>query len=85
MPSNPKNTRRCAACRRHSDKSEMLRVCKNAEGKVFVDDGGNAEGRGAWVHRDKKCVDVLVRKKGLNAAFKTSVPEDVYNGLYERI
>lgn len=83
MPSNPKNTRKCAACRQHSDKSGMLRVCRDRNGNIFVDESGKADGRGVWVHRSKECLDLLVKKRGLNAAFGTAVDEQVYGRLYE--
>ena len=85
MPSNAPDVRRCVACREHAPKSEMIRVCRSADGKVFVDDTGKADGRGAWVHKNKECVALLKKKRALNAAFKCAVPESVIKELYERV
>ena len=85
MPSNPVNTHKCAACRAHGDKAEMIRVCRTADGRVFVDSDKNSGGRGVWVHRNGNCVDVLAKKKALNAAFKCQVADDVYKRLYDEL
>lgn len=85
MPSNPVNTRKCAACREHADKDELIRICMNSEGEISVDTSKCAGGRGVWVHRNKSCVDALVKKKGLHAAFRRQVDESVYQRLYDEL
>lgn len=85
MPSNAPGVRRCAACRAHAPKSEMIRVCRAPDGRIFVDDGGKADGRGVWLHGTEECVSLAVRKKVLNAAFRCAVPESVAKELYERV
>ena len=85
MPSNPKNVRRCAACRRHSPKEELVRVCRSADGRIFVDETGKAPGRGAWLHRTPECIALAAKKKALNAAFGCAVPGSVYGELDERV
>lgn len=85
MPSNAPDTRRCAACRAHAPKSEMIRVCRSADGSIFVDPTGKADGRGVWVHKNADCVATATKKKALNAAFKCAVPDTVYKELNESI
>lgn len=84
MGSNPKNTRRCIVCRRHADKSEMIRFVEDHNGKVVVDISQKADGRGVWVHSCDECVSKLVKKKMLNVAFKRNVGDDIYGELNER-
>lgn len=81
MPSNPKNTRLCIACRGRSDKSEMIRVVRGADGKIAVDCDKNLEGRGAWIHDNDECKAKTVRRKLLNSAFKTGVAEEIYEQI----
>ena len=79
--SNPKDTRKCIACREHSDKSEMLRFVKqNGEG-VFLDESKKADGRGVWVHDRADCKAKVCKKKMLNSAFKTNVSDDIYDKI----
>lgn len=81
MPNNAKNLRQCCACRAHADKSELIRIVKSKDGKVFVDETKRADGRGVWVHDSAECKQKLVKKKLLNAAFRCVVDESVYENL----
>lgn len=79
--SNPKDTRKCIACREHSDKSEMLRFVKQKGGDVFLDESKKADGRGVWVHDRADCKAKVCKKKMLNSAFKTNVSDDIYDKI----
>lgn len=79
--SNPKDTRKCIACREHSDKSEMLRFVKQNGGDVFLDESKKADGRGVWVHDRADCKAKVCKKKMLNSAFKTNVSDDIYDKI----
>lgn len=79
--SNPKDTRKCIACREHSDKSEMLRFVKQKGGDVFLDESKKADGRGVWVHDSADCKAKVYKKKMLNSAFKANVSDDIYDKI----
>ena len=79
--SHPKNTRKCIVCKEHSDKSEMLRFVKTADGKVALDRTQKADGRGVWVHDRADCKAKVCKKKMLNSAFKTNVSDDIYDKI----
>ena len=79
--SNPKDTRKCIACREHSDKSEMLRFVRQKSGGVFLDESKKADGRGVWVHDRADCKAKVCKKKMLNSAFKTNVSDDIYDKI----
>ena len=81
--SHPKNTRKCIVCKEHSDKSEMLRFVKTADGKVALDRTQQADGRGVWVHGSEDCTSKLIKKKMLNAAFKSNVGDEIYGEINE--
>ena len=78
--SEPKNTRRCIACRQHADKSELIRFVKTKDG-VVVDRSGKMDGRGAYVHDRAECKAKAKKKRLLNVAFKSDVSEDVLKEL----
>ena len=84
MPSNPKNVRKCCACHEHADKSEMLRFVKTPDGHIMLDEGKTADGRGVWLHNSDECKAKAVKKKLLNSAFKTAVPQEIYDGLIKK-
>lgn len=84
MP-NPVGTRRCAACREHADRSEMLRICRAPDGRIFLDASGKADGRGVWVHPTWACVDTLIKKRAVNAALGAPLPDEVREQLYAKV
>ena len=73
--------RTCIACREMKPKKEMLRVVRNADGEIFVDDTGKEAGRGAYVCGGEECMKKLNSKKLLNKAFSSEVPLVVYEDL----
>lgn len=67
----------CVVCRRMRDKSELIRTVRNKDGSFVVDPSGKLPGRGAYVCRDGDCVSRLEKARGLERAFKGSVPAEV--------
>ena len=47
--------RTCVACRRVEAKRDLTRVVRSPDGKIFVDETGKANGRGAYLCRDRAC------------------------------
>ncbi len=84
MPSNPKNTRRCCVCREHADKSDLIRLVKTDNG-VIIDTTGKFDGRGAYVHRNAKCIEACLKKFSLNTAFKHTVDKEIYDALKNQL
>ena len=74
--------RRCVSCRESKHKSEFLRIVKLADGKIFVDYSGKAQGRGAYVCRSEKCAAELKKRRRLDKQFKTKVPDEVYEEIF---
>lgn len=81
MPSNEKNIRTCCACREKSHKSQMLRIVKTPSGEIKLDESRSSDGRGVWLHDSEECRAKTVKRKLLNSAFRTYVPEEVYEQI----
>ena len=77
--------RRCVSCRTNKHKSEFLRIVKLADGKIFFDDTGKAQGRGAYVCNDEKCINELKKRRRLDKQFKTKVPDEIYDKILNSI
>ena len=75
--------RMCIVCRGQSDKKTLLRIVKNKEGEILVDQTGKANGRGAYVCKSKECYQKLCKQKSLNRAFKCDVPQEIYQKIGE--
>lgn len=75
--------RTCVACREEKPKKEMLRIVKNADGKIFLDFSGKAAGRGAYICNGEGCIQKLVKHKLLHKAFATQVDDEIYAAIEE--
>ncbi len=52
--------RTCVACRQVKSKRELIRVVRAPDGRVYVDETGKANGRGAYLCRDRACWEKAV-------------------------
>lgn len=81
MKNNKTPERKCVACTEHREKNQLVRVAKNAEGTVFIDATGKANGRGAYLCKNAECLDIAQKKRRLEGALKTKIPDDVFSQL----
>ncbi len=77
-----KQERSCVACRQKKLQTEMLRIAK-INGEFVLDEAQKLAGRGAYVCKTKSCLSLTIKKKQLNRAFKTNVPNEIYEKLGE--
>ena len=77
--------RQCVGCREMKDKKSLLRVVKSPEGEISLDFGGKKPGRGAYVCPNADCLKRAIRSKALERGFETAIPQEVYDGLLERM
>ncbi len=80
-----KPMRRCVGCGISKEKSELIRVIRDTEGNIRLDPTGRANGRGAYVCRDEKCLEMAIKKKGLERTLKVSVPEEIADDLKKEL
>lgn len=73
--------RQCIGCGEQRDKRDMMRVVKTQDGAFCLDVSGKMNGRGAYLCKDKECLQKALKNKGLERAFKMSIPEDVVSLL----
>ena len=76
-----KPERTCIVCRKKDDKSNFIKIVKNKNGEILIENGKNLDGRGAYICKDKKCLEACKKSKALNRAFKTLIPENIYEGI----
>lgn len=55
----------------------MVRVVKNAENVISLDETGKKNGRGAYICRNMECLQKAVKSKGLERSLKTQIPDEV--------
>ena len=78
---NKSPQRKCIGCRETFDKKSLIRIVKDPEGKISMDITGKKNGRGAYICRSSKCLEIAFKKKQLDYAFKTKVEPEVYEAL----
>jgi len=62
--------RTCVACRRITDKRELVRLVRTAAGDIEIDSTGKKEGRGAYICPDPACWDKALKGKQLELHLK---------------
>ena len=77
--------RKCLATQELCPKKDLIRVVKNNLGEVFVDLTSKANGRGAYLKKDKLAIDKAVKSNCLGRALECVIPERVYEELYELV
>ncbi|WP_299034549.1 RNase P modulator RnpM [uncultured Anaerococcus sp.] len=73
--------RKCIVCNSLKDKGDLLRIVKNKEEGILIDESGKVNGRGAYVCKDESCIKGLRKSNKLNQAFKMKIDDDIYEEL----
>lgn len=76
-----KKQRTCIACRKIKNQDEMIRVSKFG-GEIEIDNIKKI-GRGAYICKEKQCVELTIKKHLLNRAFKSNLGNEIYQKLEE--
>ncbi len=77
--------RQCIGCGEQKSKREMIRVLRTPEGEFELDATGRKNGRGAYVCRNRECLEKAWKHKGLEKSFKAPIPPEVYDRLREEL
>ena len=70
--------RMCVACRGIKPQADLIRVVKSADGEVVTDLNHKAHGRGAYICRNKSCIEKAQKIRGLERGLKSAVAKEVY-------
>jgi hypothetical protein len=75
--------RRCVGCREMKDKPSLIRIVYNEESdaKIFFDESGKSNGRGAYICKNANCLRLAHKLKGLERSFKRAVPLEIFEKL----
>ena len=79
----PKKTpmRQCAACREKKEKYALARVVRTPSGEVLYDAKGKVSGRGAYICKDRKCLEKAVKSRALARALECDIPDEAFAEL----
>ena len=73
--------RTCIGCREMKPKPELMRVVRTPDGEVTLDLTGRKNGRGAYVCKNKECLQKIRKRKALSNAFGMPVEDTVYENI----
>ena len=73
--------RTCVVSKEQFEKKDLLRIVKNKEGEIFVDETGKQNGRGAYIKKDLEVLELAKKNKALDRALETEIPEEVYERI----
>ena len=77
--------RSCVVTNEKREKNDLLRVVRNNEGKVFVDDTLKANGRGAYLKKDKDVIEKARKSKALERHLEVKIEDSIYDELLTKI
>ncbi|MCM1288839.1 MAG: YlxR family protein [Clostridium sp.] len=70
--------RQCLGCRQMKPKNELVRIIRTPLDEIKLDVTGKMNGRGAYICREKTCLDKAVKSKAVDRALNMEVPEEIY-------
>lgn len=77
--------RKCVACQNMVPKKTLIRIVRDPEGNVKVDETGKASGRGAYICPTTDCFDLAQKRKAIERALKCKIDDDVYHQLRHQV
>lgn len=77
--------RKCLGCDEMLGKKGMIRVVRDKEGTISIDETGKKSGRGAYLCLDAECLNKARKKRGLERSLKCAVPPEIYEELERKM
>lgn len=78
-------SRICVGCKKAKDKRSLIRIVKNSENVICLDETGKMNGRGAYLCKNMECLELALKSKGLERSLKTPIPQDILISLKEEM
>jgi predicted RNA-binding protein YlxR (DUF448 family) len=76
-----KPIRTCIVTRQPFEKEFLIRVTKLKDGTIEVDLTGRGHGRGAYISKDLKVIEIAQKKGQLSRALESKIPEEIFESL----
>lgn len=73
--------RTCVVTKEKLPKRELIRIVRNKEGEVFVDQSGKLNGKGAYLKLDMEVILKAKNSKVINKYLEIDVPDSIYEEL----
>ena len=73
--------RTCIGCNENKQKKELIRIVKDKEGNISIDEIGKSNGRGAYICKNIECLEKAIKSKKLERSLKTKIDLQIYESL----
>lgn len=73
--------RMCVVTHEKTDKRNLLRIVKDNEGNISVDETGKKNGKGAYITKDLNVLNEAKKKKVLEKVFETNNLDNIYDEI----
>ena len=73
--------RSCVVCRTQKNKNDLLRIVKNKENQIKVDENCKEPGRGAYICYDVECLEKAIKIKKLEKVLEIKIEQETYEQI----
>lgn len=73
--------RTCCVSHEKLPKKDLIRIVKNKELGVLVDETGKVNGRGVYIKKDIDVLNKAIKTNALGKSLEIEIPESVYENL----
>lgn len=73
--------RTCSVTHEKLPKKDLIRIVKNKELGVLVDETGKVNGRGVYIKKDMEVLEKAIKSNALGRSLETEIPDTVYEEL----
>ena len=77
--------RTCVITHEKCEKKDLIRVVRDNEGNVTVDETGKLNGRGAYLKKDKEVIEKARKSKALEKHLEVKIDDEIYDILLSKI
>ncbi len=73
--------RTCIGCNTKKNKNDLIRIVKDKNGIIKIDNTGKMQGRGAYICNNIACLENAKKKRKLEKSFSCKIDENIYENL----
>ena len=73
--------RTCSVTHEKLPKKDLIRIVKNKELGVLVDETGKVNGRGVYIKKDMEVLEKAIKSNALGRSLEIEIPDTVYEEL----
>jgi len=73
--------RSCVVTKEKLEKKDLIRIVRTPLGEIIIDESGKANGRGAYLKKEKEVFKRAQKSKILNKVLEVEIPDTIFEEL----